>query len=105
MGLNLENISGQSPINEEEKEGLLIKTISTRGELDEFEQSNIQKAVEWSLKSRFSYEKILTVSFIKEVHQRMFSEVWEWAPKRSDTSITTYSVCRCAFTKTSRRAS
>ena len=79
MGLDLEYFKGQSPIDEDEKEGLKIKTISTRGELDEFEQSNIQKAVEWSLKIKHSYKKILTISFIKEVHKKMFSEVWEWA--------------------------
>ncbi|MBL7111953.1 MAG: mobile mystery protein B [Bacteroidales bacterium] len=89
MGLDLEYIKGQTPIDDEEKEGLLIKTISTRGELDEFEQSNIQTAVEWSLRRKFSYEKILTVSFIQEVHERMFSEVWEWAGKfrKSDKNI------------------
>ena len=41
MGLDLEYFKGQSPIDEDEKERLKIKTISTRGELDEFEQSNI----------------------------------------------------------------
>jgi hypothetical protein len=30
-------------------EGLLIPTIATRGELDEFEQQNIEQAVAWSL--------------------------------------------------------
>lgn len=75
MGLELEYIRGQTPIEEEEKEELKIKTISTRGELDEFEQANIEKAVEWSIRRHFSYERILTIEFIKEVHQRMFSEV------------------------------
>ena len=56
MGLSLEYIDGQTPIEEEEKEGLLIKTISTRGELDDFEQSNIQEAVEWSMKRKFTME-------------------------------------------------
>ncbi len=79
MGLNLEYIKGQSPIDEDEKEGLRIKTISTRGELNEFEQSDIEKAIEWSMKRKYSYNKILTVGFIKEVHKKMFSEVWEWA--------------------------
>jgi len=46
MGLKLEYIEGQTPIDEDEKEGLLIRTISTRGELDEFEQANIQQAIE-----------------------------------------------------------
>ena len=79
MGLDLEYIKGQTPIDEEEKEELKIKTISTRGELDEFEQANIQKSIEWSLKRKYPYEKILTIDFIKEVHKRMFSEVWGWA--------------------------
>ncbi len=79
MGLDLEYIKGQTPIEEEEKEDLKIKTISTRAELDEFEQANIEKAVEWSLKINPSIEKILTVEFIKEVHKRMFGEVWGWA--------------------------
>jgi hypothetical protein len=33
MGLNLVYIDGQTPLGEEEKEGLRIKTISTREEL------------------------------------------------------------------------
>ena len=79
MGLELEYMKGQTPLEEEEKEGLKIKTVSTRGELDEFEQANIEKAVEWSLRSNISYDKMLTVDFIKDVHKRMFSVVWDWA--------------------------
>jgi len=79
MGLDLNYIKGQTPIDEDEKEGLKIKTISTRGELDEFEQANIENAVEWSLKRQYSYDQILTIDFVKTVHQKMFSEVWEWA--------------------------
>ena len=47
MGLDLEYIDGQTPIDEEEKEGLRIETISTKGELDEFEQLNIEEALQW----------------------------------------------------------
>jgi hypothetical protein len=32
MGLDLDYIDGQTPLDEEEKEGLLIPTIATRGE-------------------------------------------------------------------------
>ena len=45
MGLNLDHSDGQTPLDEDEKEGLLIPTISTRGELDEFEQQNIEQAL------------------------------------------------------------
>lgn len=47
MGLNLNYNNGQTPIDEDEKQGLLISTITTREELDEFEQLNIEKAVEF----------------------------------------------------------
>lgn len=51
MGLIFEYNYGQTPLSEEEKEGLLIRSITTRGELDELEQLNIEKAVEWNLES------------------------------------------------------
>ena len=63
MGLDLLYTNGQTPIDEDEKEGLLIKTISTRGELDEFEQYNIEKAVQWTLKNKFNLQKNITKRF------------------------------------------
>ena len=51
MGLDLNYINGQTPLDEDEKEGLLIKTITTRSELDEFEQLNIEEAKVWLLKN------------------------------------------------------
>jgi len=86
MGLKLEYIEGQTPLDEEEKEGLLIKTISTRGELDEFEQSNIQQAIEWTMKNRFKKDEILSESFILLVHKKMFNEVWDWAGTKRKTN-------------------
>jgi Fic-DOC domain mobile mystery protein B len=86
MGLKLEYIEGQTPIDEDEKEGLLIPTISTRGELNEFEQANIEQAIEWTLKNRFSEEVILTEEFLLLVHRKMFGEVWEWAGKKRNTN-------------------
>lgn len=79
MGLNLDYIDGQTPIDEDEKEGLLIQTISTLGELDEFEQLNVEKAVDWTMKRKLTPDKILTEDFVKELHKRMFGNVWKWA--------------------------
>lgn len=81
MGLNIGYIEGQTPLDEDEKEGLLIDTISTREELDEFEQANIQQAVEWTLKNKFGLDKIFSEEFILDLHKRMFGEVWKWAGK------------------------
>lgn len=79
MGLDLDYNDGQTPLDEDEKEGLLIKTITTHGELDEFEQLGVEKANEWLLGRKLDTSKILTEDFVKELHKRMFSDVWKWA--------------------------
>lgn len=79
MGLKIEYIEGQTPLDEDEKEGLLIKSITTRGELDEFEQLNIEKAIQWTIGKKWKPEYILSEVFIKELHKRMFNDVWSWA--------------------------
>ena len=79
MGLALDYHEGQTPLEEEEKEGLLIPTIATRDELDEFEQRNIEQAIEWSIRRTFKAETIFTEAFIKTVHKQMYGEVWAWA--------------------------
>jgi Fic-DOC domain mobile mystery protein B len=79
MGLNLEYIPGQTPLEEEEKEELLISSITTRSELDEFEQFNITQAVEWTLSRKFDIDYVLSEWFVRELHRRMFNAVWGWA--------------------------
>lgn len=79
MGLDLEYIEGQTPLDEDEKEGLLIPTIATRGELDEFEQQNIEQAIQWSMGRHFKADTVLTEAFIRSVHKRMYGDVWAWA--------------------------
>lgn len=79
MGLDLHYHRGQTPIDEEEKDDLLIRTISTRDELDEFEQANILEAIDWSFRFYHNINTVLSIDFIKELHKRMFSEVWSWA--------------------------
>jgi Fic-DOC domain mobile mystery protein B len=79
MGLDLNYINGQTPLDEDEKEGLLIKTITTRSELDEFEQLYIEEAKVWLLKTKLDVNRIISEEFIKKLHSRMFSTVWSWA--------------------------
>lgn len=80
MGLNLTYSPGQTPLDEDEKEGLLLPHISTVEELNEFEQQNIEEAVQWVLSQRsIPNEKILSASFIRDIHRRMYGHVWKWA--------------------------
>lgn len=85
MGLILEYSPGQTPLDEDEIHGLLIPTITTHGELDEFEQQNIEQAIEWTLKKSFKTETILTEAFICDLHKRMYGEVWKWAGQFRNT--------------------
>jgi len=79
MGLVLEYTSHQTALDEDEKEGLMIKSITTRQELDEFEQLNIEKAIDWTMRKRFKVSKILNEKFICKLHKRMFDRTWAWA--------------------------
>lgn len=79
MGLEIKYIDGQTPLSEEELEGLKISSISTRGELDEFEQLNIEKAIEWTLRLKIKPEQLFSEKFIIDLHKKMYSDVWKWA--------------------------
>lgn len=88
MGLELHYDEGQTPLDEEEKEGLLLETVTTRGELDEVEQRNIEEAVRWTIERRrkFTAAEILTEDFMKSLHRRMLASVWQWAGSFRNTN-------------------
>lgn len=79
MGLIFDASDGQTPLQEEETQGLRIASIATRAELDEFEQLNIEKAVQWMMGRNFKPETVFTEEFVCRLHQRMFEDVWRWA--------------------------
>jgi len=89
VGLDINYVNGQTPIDEDEKQGLLIPTITTRTELDEFEQLNIEAAIQWTMFRSFSSSEILTEEFVCRLHKRMFGDVWKWAGefRRSNKNI------------------
>ncbi|HVZ79786.1 MAG TPA: mobile mystery protein B [bacterium] len=68
---------GQTPLTDEEKEGLIPPAIATRGDLNLMEEANIQEAREWAFRSGRS--DILNDAFVRELHRRMFRDVWKWA--------------------------
>jgi len=86
MGLEFGTEPGQTLLDDDEKEGLLIPTIATRAELDEFEQQNIEQAIQWSLTRRLKQQDIFAEAFVKELHKRMYKEVWAWAGQYRHTN-------------------
>jgi len=68
---------GATPLDPDEADGLLITHITTRAELDRWEQENIAEAEAWAF--RRAHPDILTEGFVKRLHKRMFGHVWRWA--------------------------
>jgi Fic-DOC domain mobile mystery protein B len=81
MGLTQEYAPGQTPINEDESDGLKILTITTQGELNEFEQHNIEHAMLWLKSQKPTAQQLLSENFIKKLHTKMYGDVWKWAGK------------------------
>lgn len=79
MGLENEDSFAQTPLDESEKEGLESAIVTYRWELDQLEQLNIEKAIEWTIHRRFNLDHILSKEFIKMLHLRMLGDVWKWA--------------------------
>jgi Fic-DOC domain mobile mystery protein B len=66
-----------TPLDAEEREGLLQTWITTRADLNEAEQANIDEAVAWTERRRDG--DLLTEGFVFELHKRMLKDVWSWA--------------------------
>jgi Fic-DOC domain mobile mystery protein B len=65
-----------TPLTPDEKKGLIPSDITYRRELNRAEQENIARAEDWALSRR---RELLTEKFIKDLHRRMFGDVWRWA--------------------------
>lgn len=68
---------GATPLDPDERQGLKFGHITTRGELDELEQANIEQALEWLPRRRGG--DIFDDSFVRALHERLFGDVWNWA--------------------------
>ena len=77
--LNHKYSDGNTPIRPEEAEQL-IPRISTMGELNEYETLNILRAREWAFDNRtMKSTDPLQEPYVRELHHRMFDNVWKWA--------------------------
>ncbi|MBX9644237.1 MAG: mobile mystery protein B [Novosphingobium sp.] len=66
-----------TPLEAEEREQLIPTYITTRAELNEAEQVNITRASLWLRRAR--NVEVLYDAFLRDLHKRMFGEVWKWA--------------------------
>lgn len=64
----------------------LIPSLSTRAELNAVERANIHAALLWAMRRAvLRRTDLLTDTFARELHRRMFNQVWKWAGKYRTT--------------------
>jgi Fic-DOC domain mobile mystery protein B len=76
--------AGASPLDADEADDLIPQHISTRGELNAWEQVNIAKGRAW-LRRRRVNASVLTMHVVRELHRQMFSDTWRWAGRFRQT--------------------
>jgi Fic-DOC domain mobile mystery protein B len=83
--------SGATPLEPEDLEGLIPDFVATRADLNVVEFENITKALPWALQQArtLGSEGVLAYGFMRELHRRMFGDVWTWAgmPRRRETNL------------------
>lgn len=70
---------GATPLDSDEIAGLIPQHMATQSQLNEWEQANILEAEKWINRQSFKLQDIVTIHFIKKLHQRMFDKTWRWA--------------------------
>ena len=68
---------GNTPLDDDEIEGLIPTHVRSRSELNQWEGLNIAKAYQWL--SRRRPADVMNVDFLRTLHRQMFDETWSWA--------------------------
>lgn len=78
---------GATPLDPDEKAGLIPNYINTQGELNTLEQENILDAMNW-VEAKKTLD-VLSIPTLYDLHKRMFGRVWKWAgkPRQSNKNI------------------
>jgi Fic-DOC domain mobile mystery protein B len=84
--LKIINAEGSTPL--ENLDGLIPRHFTVQRELNEWEAQNIKEAQIWAYMKRKT-KSILTLSFLRNLHFRMFNHTWKWAGewRTSQTNI------------------
>lgn len=79
------SLDGQTPLTDDERLELR-PSFSTRRELNEAERLNINTARIWAMRGAvLGRSDLLTDVFGRELHRRMFNQVWKWAGRYRKT--------------------
>lgn len=70
---------GATPLTTEDVEGLKPSWVSSQAELNQAEAENILRGRLWASRARRPPFWYLRDAGLKDLHQRMFGDVWAWA--------------------------
>jgi len=70
---------GSTPLDPDEREGLIPTYIATRDDLNAAEQANIASALLTLRRRTLTPAQILDELFVRSLHKVMFKDVWTWA--------------------------
>ncbi len=87
MAIDLDEQDGQTPLDPNEKTGLIPQHPATKADLNDWEQENILHALRWL--KRLRAPDVLSEKFCRELHKQMFGKTWAWAGtfRKSDKNI------------------
>ncbi len=81
MAIQFEYPAGATPLDADEASGLIPGHIATQAQLNEWELANVLNGEMWAFGRgrRRKYGDTLSLTFVRELHQRMFGTTWKWA--------------------------
>jgi Fic-DOC domain mobile mystery protein B len=71
-----------TPLTPEERRDLIPSYVTLRSELNEVEALGVARGEVWALSRK---RDALSESFLRQLHRRMFGDVWRWAGRYRDS--------------------
>jgi fido (protein-threonine AMPylation protein) len=88
MALIGKNVPGETPLSDQDLQGLKLPLLTTRGQLSAVEGPNIVSGKQWALGARRSQlPGMLSIEYLQELHRQMFRDVWQWAGEIRPTQL------------------
>jgi Fic-DOC domain mobile mystery protein B len=78
--------AGQTPLDPDEARGLKLGWVATRADLNDAEGENILQGMRWANTQVRKRDVVVHgEAFLRQLHERMFNQVWEWAGRFRQT--------------------
>lgn len=81
--MDVPQVPGATALDPDEAADLIPTHITTVGQLNEWEATNILLAEEWAFDRKSS--NVTTEQFLKKLHLHMFDQTWNWAGRYRTT--------------------